>query len=96
MRELFIYWRTADIEAAERAAAQWQAELRREYPALVAALYRRSDEAMSGLGTVMETYAGPALDAALEHRIETEGSIRLGPWLAGPRKIEVFVRAPPA
>lgn len=92
MRELFIYWRTADAEAAACAVGQWQFDLRQACPGLVATLYRRADEAGEGLTTLMETYAGAALDAALERRITTEGKTRLRPWLAGPRHVEVFVR----
>jgi len=97
-RELFIYWRTAaaGTTAAEREAARWQAELCREHPGLRAALYRRTDASAPGVSptttTVMETYAGPSLDAALEARIVSEGQARLAPWLEGPRKVEAFER----
>lgn len=95
MRELFIYWRTATsaADAAERATAAWQAALRVEFPDLQVALYRRADEGGPST-TLMETYAGAALDAALEQRISSEGDARLGPWLRGLRKVEVFVRRP--
>lgn len=96
MRELFVYWRTATsaADAAERAAAEWQASLRDAFPGLQAALYRRADEA--GLSvTLMETYAGPTLDANLERWLASEGDARLGAWLQGPRKVEVFVLRPP-
>jgi hypothetical protein len=92
VRELFVYWRTADAEAAERAARAWQADLQRACPGLRVALFRRADATGDGLATLMETYAGAALDATLEHRIADEGEARLRPWLAGPRKVEVFVR----
>lgn len=97
MRELFIYWKTpaALADAAERGAAKWQAELRREFPALVAALYRRADvTGAHATATLMETYAGAALAPALERRIVAEGDARLQPWLEGARKVEVFVRSP--
>jgi len=95
VRELFIYWRTADPEAAGRAARAWHAELRHRFPGLLAVLYQRAEEAGDGPATLMETYAGVALDAALERHIATEGEARLRPWLAGPRKVEVFVRVAP-
>lgn len=99
MRELFIYWKTAaaQADAAARDAAAWQAELRREFPGLAAALYRRADAAGTaapGTATLMETYAG-ALDPALERRIVSEGDARLQRWLEGPRKVEIFERCPP-
>lgn len=101
MRELFIYWKTAaaTADAAERDARTWQAELRRDFPGLSASLYRRADEisaASHAVTTLMETYAGAAIDGALEHRIAHEGSARLGRWLQGSRKVEVFVRCPSA
>ncbi len=102
MRELFIYWKTAaaTADAAQREALAWQSELRRAFPGLRTSLYRRADEAPAAASaattTVMETYAGIAIDAALEQRISLEGDERLRPWLQGPRKVEVFVRCPGA
>lgn len=101
MRELFIYWKTAaaQADAAAHGAAAWQAELRREFPGLAAALYRRADAAgltAPATATLMETYAGGALDPALERRIVSEGDARLQRWLDGPRKVEIFERCPPA
>jgi hypothetical protein len=100
MRELFIYWKTsaARADAAERGAAEWQAELRGEFPALAIALYRRPDApdpTGPATATLMETYAGAALDPALERRIAIEGDARLQRWIDGPRKVEVFVRCLP-
>ncbi len=97
MRELFIYWKTAAASAdeAERAARDWQAELRREHPSLSATLYRRADDSSSAsaaTATLMETYAGAAIDPALELQLADEGHARLGRWMQGPRKVEVFVR----
>ncbi len=101
MRELFIYWKAAAARAhaAARDAAEWQAELRREFPGLEAALYRRADAAGAtapATATLMETYAGGALDAVLERRIVSEGAARFQRWLEGPRKVEIFERCPPA
>ena len=101
MRELFIYWRTgaAEADAAERDAQAWHAELRRTFPGLDASLYRRADETVSGApasATLMEVYAGAALDTALQQRIADEGDARLRRWLQSPRKVEVFVRRSPA
>jgi Domain of unknown function (DUF4936) len=99
MRELFIYWKTAatTADAAENEARNWQAELRRAYPSLSASLYRRADDSSSGsptTATLMETYAGAAIDSALELRLAEEGHARLGRWMQGPRIVEVFVRCP--
>lgn len=98
MRELFIYWKTAaaTAESAEREALTWQDELRQAFPGLHASLYRRADEspAASATITLMETYAGAAMDGGLERRIADEGDARLGRWLTGPRKVETFVRSP--
>lgn len=96
MRELFIYWKTAaaGAEAAEREARQWQDELRRQCPGLRASLYRRADDPAARHGktvTLMETYAGTAVDAAMEQRIASEGDARLRRWLDGSRHVEVFV-----
>lgn len=107
MRELFIYWKTAaaTADAAEHEARRWQAELLRESPGLSASLYRRADEPVASSApsacststiTLMETYAGTAIDAALEQRVAREGDARLGRWLQGPRKVEIFVRCPGA
>lgn len=99
MRELFVYWRTADPDAAERAARAWHEDLCRSCNGLSAQLYRRADESAStaaqGLTTLMETYAGAALDAAMEQRIVEEGNTHLRPWLDGARHVEVFVRRSP-
>lgn len=96
MRELFVYWRTSDPDGAERAAHAWHDDLCRHCEGLSARLYRRADEpastAAQGLTTLMETYAGAALDTAMEERIVEEGNARLRAWLAGPRHVEVFVR----
>jgi len=97
--------------AAENEARKWQAELRREFPGLATSLYRRADEPAAppaprapglspapspAMTTLMETYAGATIDTALEQRIVREGEARLGRWLQGPRKVEVFVRCPGA
>ncbi|MBI5717571.1 MAG: DUF4936 family protein [Burkholderiales bacterium] len=100
MRELFIYWRTAsaDAERAEREVRRWQAELCREFAGLHPALYRRAEETgspASASTTLMETYAGAPLNAALEQRITSEGDALLRRWLLGPRQVEVFVRCSP-
>jgi len=97
-RELFIYWRTAldAAPAAQREAARWQDELCRRHPGLRAALYRRADESAAGTlprtTTLMETYAGPVLNGAVEALIIQEGQARLAAWLEGPRKVEAFER----
>ncbi|MCW5634131.1 MAG: DUF4936 family protein [Rubrivivax sp.] len=93
MRELFVYWRTAEPEAALRAARDFQAALNGAHPGLQVALFRRDDEG-APTATLMETYAGAVLTPALEDRIAREGDERLARWLRGPRKVEAFVRLP--
>mgnify|MGYP000920412223 CR=1 FL=1 len=94
MRELFIYWRTADSAAASDAVARWQTELRQSHPQLDAALYLRADDAGSAPSgtTLMEVYRGDGLDALLESRLREEGDRRLAAWVDGQRKVEVFIR----
>lgn len=95
MPDLFIYWRTpaATAPRALQAASRWQAVLREQHPGLVAAVYRRTDDRGS-TATLMEVYAAP-IDATLERRIIDEGARVLGPWLEGPRHVEMFERCNP-
>lgn len=97
-RALFVYWKTDPGQAAAAAAAlqDWQARLRQEHPALVAALYRRADDAGPML-TLMETYAATGgLDDALQTRVVAEGDALCAPWCTGRRHVEVFEPWPDA
>ena len=75
--------------------AAFQTQLRQRYPALVARLLRRPEEA-DGQQTWMETYSTDpmrdphGIDADLQTAIETHAT-RLGPWLTTPRHTEVFI-----
>ena len=92
MNELFIYYRvrSADAPAAQAGVAQLQAQLRTEYPRLMARLLRRPVEE-SGLQTWMETYASDdGISDAMRADIENR-ALALSPLLAGPRHTEVFV-----
>lgn len=90
MRELFIYYRcpAAADAAVQQAALAMQARLCARHPALQARLLRRPP---SGPATTwMEVYAAPGgVDEALAADIEAEAAA-LGPWLEGPRHVEVF------
>ena len=72
MRELFVYYRvrSAQTDAAHRAALAFQGELRSRHPALMTRLRRRAENTIHGIGigigsdiadasepTWMETYA---------------------------------------
>ena len=89
-RELFIYWRVAGaLHDAEAAAQRMQQCLRDTCPALVARLYRKTDE---GRCTLMECYAlpGPGVDPALQQQIETVAAQTLALWCQDGRHVEVF------
>ena len=99
MRELFIYYRlrSIDAQAARSLVLDFQAQLRTQYPQLVARLLHRPDpnDAAGGPQTWMETYSTdpmrePAgVTAALQSEIEAKAAV-LAPLLDGPRHIEVF------
>ena len=92
MDELFIYYRvrSADALAAQAAVAQFQAQLRTDYPRLIARLLRRPIED-NGLQTWMETYASDdGIGDAMRIDIETR-ALALSPVLDGPRHTEVFI-----
>ena len=92
MSELFIYYRvrSADAPAVQAAVAQLQAQLRTDYPRLIARLLRRPVEE-DGLQTWMETYASDdGIGDAMRIDIETR-ALALSSVLAGPRHTEVFV-----
>jgi hypothetical protein len=92
MNELFIYYRvrSADAPGAQAAVAQMQAQLRVDYPRLIARLLRWPIED-NGLQTWMETYASDdGISDAMRADIETR-ALALSPMLAGSRHIEVFI-----
>jgi hypothetical protein len=97
MRELFIYYRVRSTNAAdtERSVVDFQDQLRKRFPQLIARLLRRPDEE-NGKQTWMETYSTDSLrdpigiDARLQTEIE-ERALALLPLLDGPRHTEVFI-----
>lgn len=97
MRELFVYYRVrpTDAQAVRGAVHAMQAQLRARHPALIARLLHRADSA-DGDQTWMEVYttdparAPQGVDAELQAAIDA-AAIVLQPWLAGPRRTEVFV-----
>ena len=107
MRELFVYYRvrSAQTDAAHRAALAFQGELRSRHPALMTRLLRRAENTIYGIGgdiadaseqTWMETYAIDArtdaagVSPALQAEIEAGGRA-LAPFIHGTRHTEVFI-----
>ena len=96
MRELFIYYRlhSNDAATAQAAVQTLQAQLRAQYPQLVARLLRRT-EVVDGQQTWMETYStDPMRDPAgittdMQSDIEARARALLS-QLTGPRHTEVF------
>lgn len=96
MRELFIYYRSAEDEAAGVVGQvrEFQARLTAGHPGLEARLMCRP-EIVDGVHTWMETYAMNAADhpdgisAALAQEIEQQ-ALCLVPCLIGTRHVEVF------
>jgi predicted transcriptional regulator len=99
MRELFIYYRLRSIDsaAALEVVNVFQAQLRLQYPQLIARLLRRTDDVdgADARQTWMETYStdpmrDPAgVTAELQSVIEAKASALL-PLLDGTRHTEVF------
>lgn len=96
MRELFIYYRSPQDEAANvaRRVHEFQARLTAGHPGLVARLLCRP-EVVDGVHTWMETYSmNPAHNSdgivpALAAEIEAQARC-LAPCLIGARHVEVF------
>jgi hypothetical protein len=99
MRELFIYYRlrSIDAETARGLVFEFQAQLRTQYPQLMARLLHRPDpnDEAGEWQTWMETYSTepmrePAgVTAELQAEIEAKATV-LARLLDGPRHIEVF------
>jgi Domain of unknown function (DUF4936) len=94
MRELFIYYRVRDTDAAaaREAVAVMQLDLRRSRPGLHTRLMTRQG-VDGGAQTWMETYslAGdpPGVDAGTESEIEAQAA-RLARFIDGTRHVEAF------
>ncbi len=97
MRELFIYYRSHADRSAEVAekVREFQAQLTREHPQLLARLLRRPD-LRDGRHTWMETYstatmnAAEGIDLALQQQIEARAEVLRG-CIDGERHTEVFI-----
>jgi Domain of unknown function (DUF4936) len=91
-RELFVYYRVACAHwrDAANAVEQWQQQLRRSHPELLARVLRRP-EAIGDMVTLMEVYAvkGGSVGSPLEVEI-ARGASALQPWLIGERRSERF------
>ena len=97
MRELFIYYRLRPTGAptAQVLVQAFQAELRKNYPQLIARLLCRDHE-IDGRQTWMEIYStdhtrqSEGIDAEMQSAIESCARV-LSPLLDGPRHTEVFI-----
>jgi hypothetical protein len=94
MRELFVYYRVrdADAAAAREAVAAMHAELRRSWPGLRARLMTRQG-VDGGKQTWMETYSladgARGIDAGVESVIEARAA-NLARFIDGSRHVEAF------
>jgi len=99
MRELFVYYRVPEAEAAaaQRDIESLQAELRGAHAGLEARLLRRP-AASNGVQTWMEIYQRPGhalgIDESLQADIEARAA-RRARHFEGPRHVEVFVGMAP-
>ena len=68
MRELFVYYRvrSAQTDAAHRAALAFQGELRSRHPALMARLLRREENTIHGIGIGIGSGSGSDIADASE------------------------------
>ncbi len=94
MRELFIYYRVrdADAAAARDAALTMQSRLRSSHPGLTARLLAR-DEHDADLQTWMEIYALPGDAGGMGPRLEALVATEAARWsglVAGQRHVEAF------
>ena len=91
-RELFVYYRVACAHwrDAANAVEQWQQQLRKSHPELLARVLRRP-EAIGDMVTLMEVYAvkGGSVGSRLEAEI-ARGASALQSWLIGERRSERF------
>jgi hypothetical protein len=94
MRELFIYYRSPEDQAAEvlRRVRRFQAALVERHAGLMTRLLRRPDS-IDGAHTWMETYSMDTMhdgvDTALQQEIETAAACLRG-CISGERHTEVF------
>lgn len=89
---LFIYWHVlpADATAAEQAAKAFQAQLRLQASQVLAALYRRNDEARQRI-TLMETYCTEhGLSPEQASALVSQSAQALQAWAMADRHVEFF------
>ncbi len=96
-RRLFIYFRVQ--RESEAAATAIVRELHSAWAGAMSGLQcellRRADEAGPAV-TLMEIYTcSSGIGTDWQRRIESDAAQRLGPWLAGPRHVEVFESCDP-
>jgi hypothetical protein len=96
-RELYVYWRTHDVDKALRAASRMQAVLKDRISGLEAELHQR-ESTSDGRFTLMEIYRHPqGIDGPLETIISNAAGPVLATLMASPRVVEAFrpcVQAP--
>ena len=96
-RELYVYWKTHDVDKALRAAGRMQAVLMGRITGLEAQLLQR-DSTSDGRHTLMEIYRHPqGIDGPLETIISNAASPMIATLMASPRVVEAFrpcVQAP--
>lgn len=89
-RQLYIYWKTYDLDEALRAASRMQAVLTGRIEGLEAELLHR-DGGSDGRHTVMEIYRHPqGVDGPLEAIIANAAGPALSMLMASPRVLEAF------
>lgn len=89
-RQLYIYWKTYDLDEALRAASRMQAVLTGRIEGLEAELLHR-DGGSDGRQTVMEIYRHPqGVDGPLEAIIANAAGPALSMLMASPRVLEAF------
>ncbi len=90
MRELFVYYRVREADAARalEAVRAMQLELRSRHPTLVACLLKRPHGAAE-VQTWMETYSGVDDDVALRAAVQA-AALGWAHLVDGPRHVEEF------
>jgi hypothetical protein len=89
-RELYVYWKTHDLQGALLAAARMQSVLCGRIQGLQAELLHR-DGAADGRHTVMEVYRHPqGIDGPLQSIISNAAGPAVSTLMASPRVVEAF------
>jgi Domain of unknown function (DUF4936) len=89
-RELYVYWKTQDLNSALPACAGMQTTLRSRVAGLQTELLLR-ESSSNGLSTLMEIYRHPrGIDDSREASIHAVAESALNGLLASPRVVEAF------